>query len=344
MRIGMLTGGGDCPGLNAVIRAVARTSLDHGDEVVGVLRGWRGMVEGQMRSLSNQDVSGLLPRGGTILRTSRTNPYDIDGGVERVLENLEGLDALVAIGGEDTLGVASRLHAEHGSHVVGVPKTIDNDLRGTDYTFGFDTAVTIATEAIDRLHSTAESHDRVMVCEVMGRHAGWIAVMSGMAGGADVILIPELPMTVEECCNLITTRHARGKDFSIVVVSEGYELRYESGESRSAVASADVDAFGHARLGGVGSALASEIQSRTGFETRMTSLGHIQRGGSPTARDRVLATRFGLKAAELVRAGDWGMMAALRGDDIVAVPIAEAVAELKLVPRELYDKAAAFFG
>jgi phosphofructokinase-like protein len=344
MRIGLLTGGGDCPGLNAVIRAVARTSLDHGDEVVGVLRGWRGMVEGQMRSLSNQDVSGLLPRGGTILRTSRTNPYDIDGGVERVLENLEGLDALVAIGGEDTLGVANRLHAEHGSHVVGVPKTIDNDLRGTDYTFGFDTAVTIATEAIDRLHSTAESHDRVMVCEVMGRHAGWIAVMSGMAGGADVILIPELPMTVEECCTLITTRHARGKDFSIVVVSEGYELRYESGESRSAVASADVDAFGHARLGGVGSELASEIQSRTGFETRMTSLGHIQRGGSPTARDRVLATRFGLKAAELVRAGDWGMMAALRGDDIVAVPIAEAVAELKLVPRELYDKAAAFFG
>jgi phosphofructokinase-like protein len=344
MRIGILTGGGDCPGLNAVIRAVARTSLDRGDEVVGVLRGWRGMVEGQMRSLSTHDVSGLLPRGGTILRTSRTNPFDLEGGVERVLENLEGLDALVAIGGEDTLGVANRLHAEHGAHVVGVPKTIDNDLRGTDYTFGFDTAVTIATEAIDRLHSTAESHDRVMVCEVMGRHAGWIAVMSGMAGGADVILIPELPMTVEECCNLITTRHGRGKDFSIVVVSEGYELRYESGESRSAVASGDVDAFGHARLGGVGAALASEIQVRTGFETRMTSLGHIQRGGSPTARDRVLATRFGLKAATLVHEGAWGMMAALRGDEIVAVPIAEAVAELKLVPRELYDQAATFFG
>ena len=343
MRIGILTGGGDCPGLNAVIRAVARTSLDRGDEVVGVLRGWRGMVEGQMRSLSTHDVSGLLPRGGTILRTSRTNPFDLDGGVERVLENLEGLDALVAIGGEDTLGVANRLHAEHGSHVVGVPKTIDNDLRGTDYTFGFDTAVSIATEAIDRLHSTAESHDRVMVCEVMGRHAGWIAVMSGMAGGADVILIPELPMTVEECCNLITVRHSRGKDFSIVVVSEGYELRYETGESRS-VASADVDAFGHARLGGVGAALASEIQTRTGFETRMTSLGHIQRGGSPTARDRVLATRFGLKAAELVGEGAWGMMAALRGDEIIAVPIAEAVAELKLVPRELYDQAATFFG
>ena len=288
-------------------------------------------------------MSGLLPRGGTILRTSRTNPFDIDGGVERVLENMERLDALVAIGGEDTLGVAARLNAEHGAHIVGVPKTIDNDLYGTDYTFGFDTAVTIATEAIDRLHSTAESHDRVMVCEVMGRHTGWIAVMAGMAGGADVILIPELPMTVEHCCELIRNRHAKGKDFSIVVVSEGYELLYESGESR-AVASADVDAFGHARLGGVGAALAAEIEERTGFETRVTTLGHIQRGGSPTARDRVLATRFGLKAADLVREGAWGMMAALRGDEIVAVPIAEAVAQLKLVPRELYEQAGAFFG
>ncbi len=343
MRIGLLTGGGDCPGLNAVIRAVARTALDRGDEVVGVLHGWRGMVEGQMRPLAAKDVTGLLPRGGTILRTSRTNPFETDGGVERVLGHLETLDALVAIGGEDTLGVAARLHGEHGASIVGVPKTIDNDLRGTDYTFGFDTAVTIATEAIDRLHSTAESHDRVMVCEVMGRHTGWIAVMAGMAGGADVILIPEVPMTVEHCCGLIRNRHAKGKDFSIVVVSEGYELRYESGESRG-VASADVDAFGHARLGGVGAALASEIEDRTGFETRVTTLGHIQRGGSPTARDRVLATRFGLCAAELVRTGDWGMMAALRGDDIVAVPLAEAVADLKFVPRELYDRAAAFFG
>jgi ATP-dependent phosphofructokinase / diphosphate-dependent phosphofructokinase len=343
MRIGMLTGGGDCPGLNAVIRAVARTSIDHGDEVVGVLRGWRGMIEGQMRPLGSLDVTGLLPRGGTILRTSRTNPYEVEGGVEHVLEHLVGLDALVVIGGEDTLGVAARLHGEHGSHVVGVPKTIDNDLRGTDYTFGFDTAVTIATEAIDRLHSTAESHDRVMVCEVMGRQTGWIAVMAGMAGGADVILIPELPMTVEHCCGLISNRHAKGKDFSIVVVSEGYELHYESGESRG-VASSDVDAFGHARLGGVGAALASEIEHRTGFETRVTTLGHIQRGGSPTARDRVLATRFGLKAAELVREGEWGMMAALRGDEIVAVPIADAVSALKLVPRDLYDRAAAFFG
>jgi 6-phosphofructokinase 1 len=343
MRIGMLTGGGDCPGLNAVIRAVARTSIEHGDEVVGVMRGWRGMIEGQMRPLDARETSGLLPRGGTILRTSRTNPFDVEGGVDAVLEHMRGLDALVAIGGEDTLGVAARLHTEHGSHVVGVPKTIDNDLRGTDYTFGFDTAVTIATEAIDRLHSTAESHDRVMVCEVMGRHTGWIAVMAGMAGGADVIVIPELPMTVEHCCELIRNRHARGKDFSIVVVSEGYELHYESGVSR-AVASHDVDAFGHARLGGVGAALASEIEHRTGFETRVTTLGHIQRGGSPTARDRVLATRYGLKASELVREGGWGMMAALRGDDIVAVPIADAVSELKLVPRELYDQAAVFFG
>ena len=343
MRIGLLTGGGDCPGLNAVIRAVARTALDRGDDVIGVLHGWRGMVEGQMRPLAAQDVTGLLPRGGTILRTSRTNPYESDGGVERVLEHLASLDALVAIGGEDTLGVAARLHAEHDAPIVGVPKTIDNDLSGTDYTFGFDTAVTIATEAIDRLHSTAESHDRVMVCEVMGRHTGWIAVMAGVAGGADVILIPELPMTVEHCCGLIRNRHVKGKDFSIVVVSEGYELLYETGESRT-VASADVDAFGHARMGGVGAALASEIEGRTGFETRVTTLGHIQRGGSPTARDRVLATRFGLKAAELVRTGDWGMMAALHGDDIVAVPLAEAVAELKLVPRELYDRAAAFFG
>jgi len=343
MRIGILTGGGDCPGLNAVIRAVARTALDRGDEVIGVLHGWRGMVEGQMRPLSAQDVTGLLPRGGTILRTSRTNPFETDGGVERVLEHFGRMDALVAIGGEDTLGVAARLHAEHAAPIVGVPKTIDNDLRGTDYTFGFDTAVTIATEAIDRLHSTAESHDRVMVCEVMGRHTGWIAVMAGMAGGADVILIPELPMTVEHCCGLIRNRHAKGKDFSIVVVSEGYELTYESGASRG-VASADVDAFGHARLGGVGTALAAEIEGRTGFETRVTTLGHIQRGGSPTARDRVLATRFGLRAAELVRGGDWGMMAALRGDDIVAVPLVEAVADLKLVPRELYDRAAAFFG
>jgi phosphofructokinase-like protein len=343
MRIGILTGGGDCPGLNAVIRAVARRAFDTGDEVVGVLHGWRGLVEAQFRMLGPIDVSGILPRGGTILKTSRTNPYNVDGGVERVLANMQQLDALVAIGGEDTLGVASRLHAEHGVHVVGVPKTIDNDLSGTDYTFGFDTAVSIATEAIDRLHSTAESHDRVMVCEVMGRHAGWIAIMSGMAGGADVILTPERPVTVERCCELIAQRHAKGKDFSIVVVSEGWELRTENGDAQL-VDSGTTDAFGHVRLGGVGETLAREIESRTGFETRVTTLGHIQRGGSPTAHDRVLATRYGLKAAELVHAGAWGQMAALRGDKIVAVPLSDAVAELKTVPDELYEQASAFFG
>jgi 6-phosphofructokinase 1 len=343
MRIGILTGGGDCPGLNAVIRAVARRAFDAGDEVVGVLHGWRGLVEAQFRTLGPIDVSGILPRGGTILKTSRTNPYNVDGGVDRVLANMQQLDALVAIGGEDTLGVASRLHAEHGVHVVGVPKTIDNDLSGTDYTFGFDTAVSIATEAIDRLHSTAESHDRVMVCEVMGRHAGWIAIMSGMAGGADVILTPERPVTVERCCELIAQRHAKGKDFSIVVVSEGWELRTENGDAQL-VDSGTTDAFGHVRLGGVGETLAREIESRTGFETRVTTLGHIQRGGSPTAHDRVLATRYGLKAAELVHTGAWGQMAALRGDKIVAVPLSDAVAELKTVPDELYEQASAFFG
>jgi 6-phosphofructokinase 1 len=343
VRIGILTGGGDCPGLNAVIRAVARRAFDSGDEVVGVLHGWRGLVEGQFRTLGPMDVTGLLPRGGTILKTSRTNPYRMDGGVERVLANLRELDALVAIGGEDTLGVASRLHADHGVPVIGVPKTIDNDLSGTDYTFGFDTAVTIATEAIDRLHSTAESHDRVMVCEVMGRHAGWIAIMSGMAGGADVILTPERPVTVERCCELIQKRHAKGKDFSIVVVSEGWELRTEAGRAHL-VDSGTTDAFGHTRLGGVGEALAREIQERTGFETRVTTLGHIQRGGSPTAHDRVLATRYGLKAADLVYAGAWGQMAALHGDTIVAVPLSDAVAELKTVPDELYEQASTFFG
>jgi len=343
VQIGILTGGGDCPGLNAVIRAVTRRAFDRGDDVVGVLHGWRGLVEGQFRQLGSIDISGILPRGGTILKTSRTNPYKVDGGVERVLENLRGLDALVAIGGEDTLGVAARLHSEHGAHVVGVPKTIDNDLSGTDYTFGFDTAVTIATEAIDRLHSTAESHDRVMVCEGMGRHTGWIAVMSGMAGGADVILTPERPVTVERCCELIQKRHAKGKDFSIVVVSEGWEMRTESGDSQL-VATTTTDAFGHVRLGGVGDGLAREIEARTGFETRVTTLGHIQRGGSPTAHDRVLATRYGLKAADMVHAGAWGQMAALRGDRIEAVPLSDAVAELKTVPDELYEQASTFFG
>jgi 6-phosphofructokinase 1 len=345
VRVGILTGGGDCPGLNAVIRAVTRRSLDRGSEVVGVRDGWRGMVEGAFEPLDSRAISGILPRGGTILGTTRTNPYKVDGGVERVLRNAEGLDALVAIGGEDTLGVAARLHDEHDFPVVGVPKTIDNDLSGTDYTFGFDTAVSIATEAIDRLHTTAESHNRVMVVEVMGRHTGWIAVMSGIAGGADVILIPEQPVTVEDACRELERRHARGKDFSIVVVSEGYELTYESGERRMvAQESAATDQFGHVRLGGVGDALAREIEERTGFETRVTVLGHVQRGGTPTPRDRVLATRFGLKAADLVHEGKFGRMAALQGDAIVDVALAEATAELKTVPPEWYEVARAFFG
>ncbi|MGH3023496.1 MAG: 6-phosphofructokinase [Gaiellaceae bacterium] len=346
-RVALLTGGGDCPGLNAVIRAVTRRSLDRGHEVVGVREGWRGLVEGRFDRLDYRAISGLLPRGGTVIGTSRTNPYKTDGGVERVLENFaaENLDALVAIGGEDTLGVAARLHEEHGFPVVGIPKTIDNDLSGTDYTFGFDTAVFIATEAIDRLHTTAESHNRVMVVEVMGRHTGWIAVMSGIAGGADVILIPEQPITVEDACAELRSRHERGKDFSIVVVSEGYELTYASGERQQVAQEASpTDQFGHVRLGGVGDLLAREIEERTGYETRVTVLGHVQRGGTPTPRDRVLATRYGLKAADLVHAERWGVMAALHGDAIVDVPLREAVAELKTVPPEWYDVAKAFFG
>jgi ATP-dependent phosphofructokinase / diphosphate-dependent phosphofructokinase len=342
VKVGILTGGGDCPGLNAVIRAVARRSFTRGHEVVGVREGWRGLVDGIFEPLGGPEISGLLPRGGTILGTSRTNPYKVDGGVDAVLERFatEGFDALVAIGGEDTLGVATRLHAEHAFPVVGVPKTIDNDLSGTDYTFGFDTAVYICTEAIDRLHTTAESHNRVMVLEVMGRHTGWIAVVSGIAGGADVILIPEHPVSIEDTCKEIRRRHDRGKDFSIVVVSEGYEL--EGGDEEGG----EVDEFGHVRLSerGVGARVAHEIEQRTGFETRVTVLGHVQRGGSPTPRDRVLATRYGLKAADLVDEGRFGRMAALQGDSIVDVSLDEATAELKTVPEDWYEVARAFFG
>ena len=337
----MLTGGGDCPGLNAVIRAVARRSFSRGHEVLGVREGWRGLVEAKFEPLGPREISGLLPRGGTILGTSRTNPYRLDGGAEAVLANFEreGLDALVAIGGEDTLGVAARLYGEHDFPVVGVPKTIDNDLSATDYTFGFDTAVFVCTEAIDRLHTTAESHNRVMVVEVMGRQTGWIAVVSGIAGGADVILIPEQPVPIEEACDEIRRRHEHGKDFSIVVVSEGYELEGLADET-------EVDEFGHVRLSerGVGARLAQEIEQRTGYETRVTVLGHVQRGGSPTPRDRVLATRYGLKAADLVHEGRFGQMAALHGDSIVDVSLAEATAELKTVPPDWYDVARAFFG
>ncbi|CAN5289699.1 6-phosphofructokinase [soil metagenome] len=341
MKVGMLTGGGDCPGLNTVIRAVGRRVMTRDGEVVGVLEGWKGLIEGLFMPLGPREISGLLPRGGTILRTTRTNPFKVEGGVEKVLETFrrEGFDALVAIGGEDTLGVASRLHADHGFPVVGVPKTIDNDLSATDYTFGFDTAVWVATEAIDRLHTTAESHNRVMVVEVMGRHTGWIAVVSGIAGGADMILIPEQPVSIEDACNELRRRHERGKDFSIVVVSEGYELE---GLSETE----DVDQFGHARLSerGVGAALEKEIESRTGYETRVTVLGHVQRGGSPTPRDRVLATRYGLKAADLVEEGRFGRMAALQGDTIVDVPLEAATKKLKTVPPDWWAVAQAFFG
>jgi ATP-dependent phosphofructokinase / diphosphate-dependent phosphofructokinase len=341
VKVGVLTGGGDCPGLNAVIRAVSRRLFARGHDVVGIREGWRGLVDGSFEPLGPREVSGLLPRGGTILGTSRTNPYRVEGGVDAVLEHFrtESLDALVAIGGEDTLGVGARLYAEHEFPVVGVPKTIDNDLSATDYTFGFDTAVFICTEAIDRLHTTAESHNRVMVVEVMGRHTGWIAVMSGIAGGADMILIPEQPVSIEDACKEIRHRHDRGKDFSIVVVSEGYELEGVADEG-------EVDEFGHVRLSerGVGAQLASQIEQQTGFETRVTVLGHVQRGGSPTPRDRVLATRYGLKAADLVHDGSFGRMAALHGDRIVDVSLEEATAELKRVPDDWFGVARAFFG
>jgi 6-phosphofructokinase 1 len=297
------------------------------------------MVDGIFQELGPREISGILPRGGTIIGTTRTNPYKLDGGVDKVRANFNGLGALVAIGGEDTLGVAARLYDEHGLSVVGVPKTIDNDLSATDYTFGFDTAVWICTEAIDRLHTTAESHNRVMVVEVMGRHTGWIAVMSGIAGGADVILIPERPVDYDDVAAEIRKRHARGKNFSIVVVSEGCDL--PGAEDKG-----EVDQFGHMMLArrGVGDTLAGAIEERTGFETRVTVLGHIQRGGSPTPRDRILATRFGLKAADLVEAGKFGQMAALHGDTIVDVPLRDATAELKMVPDDWYEVARAFFG
>jgi 6-phosphofructokinase 1 len=342
MRIGVLTGGGDCPGLNAVIRAVVRKGEgEYGHNLVGFRYGWRGVIECQMVDLTVASTRGLLHRGGTILGTSRTNPYKTDDGVRRVLDTLrrEHIDALVAIGGEDTLGVASKL-TDEGVRIVGVPKTIDNDLSATDFTFGFDTAVQIATDAIDRLHTTAESHDRVIVVEVMGRHAGWIATFSGMAGGADMILIPEEPFDIDDVCDRIRHRHMRGARFSIVVVAEGAIPK----EGTLVTLEAQVDQFGHARLGGIGAMLQDEIESRTGFETRVTILGHIQRGGTPTAYDRVLATRFGVEAIDACHEGDFGTMVALQGAHIVRVPIGEAVKELKTLDRRIYDVASVFFG
>ena len=346
MNVALLTGGGDCPGLNAVIRAVTRQGLSYGWSLTGIRDGWRGLLEKETMPLSLETTEDILPLGGTILGTSRTNPYKLEGGPQTVVASLRELsiDGLIAIGGDDTLSVAKRLYEDHGVHVIGVPKTIDNDLSGTDYTFGFDTAVSIATEAIDRLHTTAESHHRVMVVEVMGRHAGWIALMSGMAGGADAILTPEFPLTIEDLCELIASRQTRGKTFSVIVVSEGAKVLFRSGASQEVLASDELDAFGHVKLGGVGTVIAREVKKATGLEVRETILGYIQRGGSPTAHDRILGTRFGVKAAQMVEAGEWGMMAALRGDAIEAVPLAEAVSSWKLVPQELWELAQVFFG
>jgi phosphofructokinase-like protein len=342
VRVGVLTGGGDCPGLNAVIRAVVRKGeVAHGDEFVGLADGWRGAIEGRTLPLDVERCRGILPRGGTILGTSRTNPYKVDGGVDRVRETVadHAIEALVAIGGEDTLGVAHRLAGE-GLSVVGVPKTIDNDLSATEVTFGFHTAVQIATDAIDRLHTTAESHDRVIVCEVMGRHAGWIATYAGIAGGAAEILVPEEPFDIDAVCESLKRRHQKGRFASIVVVAEGAK----PAEGTLAVASSSVDQFGHERLGGIGNLLAEEIERRTGFESRVTILGHVQRGGTPTAYDRVLATRFGVAAIDAVHAGAFDTMVALRSNTIVRVPLAEALAELKTVDEQLVrDVAEVFF-
>ncbi|MBI4364312.1 MAG: 6-phosphofructokinase [Candidatus Latescibacteria bacterium] len=344
MRIGVLTGGGDCPGLNAVIRAIVHRAIKgYGWTVLGIRHGWRGLLQSELDELDLKAVSGILPRGGTILGTSRTNPYMEPEGEVRIRAELKSrrIDALIAIGGEDTLGVASKLHRA-GVPLVGIPKTIDNDVNGTDYTFGFDTALSIATEAIDRLHTTAESHDRVMVAEVMGRHAGWIALEAGVAGGADFILLPEYPTSIEEVCGVVLRRHERGRNFSIIVVAEGARLQDEAG-GPVIVQGERRDAFGHVRLGGIGATLAERIEQRTGFETRYSVLGHIQRGGSPTAFDRFLGTRFGVAAVDLVQRQGFGRMVAVRGFTIVDVPISEAVGALKTVGPELYELAKVFF-
>jgi phosphofructokinase-like protein len=343
MRIGVLTGGGDCPGLNAAIRAIVRKGVDrYGHAVIGFRDGWRGVLENQTTELTLESTRGIIHRGGTILGSSRTNPYanDQDGAL-RVRETIQSLhlDGLIAIGGEDTLGVASKL-SDAGLNVIGLPKTIDNDLGGTDMTFGFDTAVQVATDAIDRLHTTAESHHRVLILEVMGRHAGWIALHSGLAGGADVILIPEKPFDIDEVCRLVGRRRSRGRFFSIVVVAEGAIPK----EGTMETVGGETDAFGHVRLGGIGVQLEKEIEERTGFETRATILGHVQRGGTPTAFDRVLATRLGIAAIDAAHAGQWGNMASLRGQKIQMVELAEAVRELRTVTDDEYAVAEALAG
>src|ERR1700676_1034480 len=337
MKVGILTGGGDCPGLNAVIRAVVRKGCFHyEDEFVGFLEGWRGVVENKSMPLDLSSVGGILPRGGTILRTSRTNPAKKADGLEKCVATLKQhkIEGLIAIGGDDTLSVAQQLH-QKGVDVVGVPKTIDNDLAGTDFTFGFDTAVNVATEAIDRVHTTAEAHNRVIVVEVMGRAAGWIAIYSGIAGGADVILIPEVPFDIDQVAETIRQRHARGRYFSIVVAAEG--AKFAGGNET--LPAAGLDEFGHARLGGIGSVLAQEIEKRTGFESRSVVLGHIPGGGSPSAFDRVLATRYGLGAIDMVHRGEFGQMAALRGNRIISIPLAEAIASNRKVDKEILDAA-----
>jgi len=342
MKVGILTGGGDCPGLNAVIRAVVKRGLGLGFEFVGIRDGWKGLVEGDTVELSQREVSGILQKGGTILGTSRTNPFNKEGDLERVLANIKALsiDALVCIGGDDTLGVASKLY-EMGINTVGVPKTIDNDLTGTDSTFGFDTAVGIVAEALDRLHTTTESHHRVMVVEVMGRHAGWIAVSGGLAGGADAILIPEKPFDIDEVCGYVKSREKTGKNFSLVVVAEG---AFPKGSDGVVTKEKGLDAFGHARLGGIAEAVAGEIEKKTGIETRYVVLGHLQRGGTPSAFDRILATRYGVKAIEMVRDGSFGNMAALQGGDIVEVSLEVASGTTRTVDMELYRIAGIFFG
>jgi len=341
-KIGVLTGGGDCPGLNPVIRAIVRKGINEGYEIIGIKNGWKGLIENDILRLDLAAVSGILPKGGTILGTSRTNPYKKEGGLQKVKDNYQmlGLDAIIAVGGEDTLGVAAKLIKDGVTNIVGVPKTIDNDLSSTDYTFGFDTAINTAMECIDKLHTTAESHHRIIVVEVMGRHAGWIATEAGIAGGADIILIPEIPIDIEQVCGLLKKRHQRGKTFSIVVVAEGAKFKEETMVTQEE----KLDEFGHVRLGGIGETLAVEIEKRTKYETRVSVLGHIQRGGTPTAFDRILGTRFGVKAVELVKNKKFARMAALVGNKIVDVSIEEAVASLKTIDMDLYEIAKVFFG
>jgi 6-phosphofructokinase 1 len=345
MRIAVLTGGGDCPGLNAVIRAIVRRARTHGFECVGMREGWRGLIDDLHLPLDRETTSGILHRGGTILGTSRVNPFKVPEGLNKVRANMEKhrLGAVIAIGGEGTLGAAAQLFKE-GLKVVGIPKTIDNDLNGTDFTFGFDTAVMIATDAVDRLHSTAESHRRIIVCEVMGRHAGWIATYAGIAGGADVILVPEHPVDLVKVSEHIQRRQASGRTFSIIVVAEGTKIRGATSGEEKVVTSGALDEAGRVRLGGIGAVIAQEVEARTGIETRVSVLGHIQRGGTPTAHDRVLATRYGVHACDMVARQEFGKMAALRGNRIISIPIEDAVRELKTVDPEFFEVAQVFFG